>query len=261
MYGFLNERAAVAKMYPDLSEAELDKKAAENVRNLYPNYDMVPKIVKAVRRFPLMGTFISFTYEALRTTIQTQVIAQNEIRHGIKTGNARAVANGAKRLAGTAASFALPSLLANLLHDDEDEKEIEALRSVVPHWSKNSVLLKVGEDENGDPQIIDLSYTDPHSLISNAFRAVTHAMKRIEEGDSIAYTTEAAVGEAMESLFGTFLSEEIMVEAMFDILRNSDRNGRPVFVPEEPLSERMRDTSNHLRKAFQPGLLSSGERV
>ena len=66
IFGFITEKARY--MDAGMSEAEATAIAARNTRNTYPNYDMVPSIVRAIGRSPIIGTFVAFQSEAIRCT-------------------------------------------------------------------------------------------------------------------------------------------------------------------------------------------------
>ncbi|MGH8238565.1 MAG: hypothetical protein ACREXP_16290, partial [Steroidobacteraceae bacterium] len=64
--GFENEKRSL--IGAGLSEEQAEREAAERIRNTYPTYSMVGRGVKALARFPLVGTFVSFPAEILRTS-------------------------------------------------------------------------------------------------------------------------------------------------------------------------------------------------
>ena len=79
LYGWFNEIARGKSL----------EKAARIVRDTYPTYSKVPRFGKAMRRFPLLGTFISFPTEVLR-------VGKNIAKMAIKEGDkARLIGMGA----------------------------------------------------------------------------------------------------------------------------------------------------------------------
>jgi hypothetical protein len=63
---FLKEKEILRKAYPELTEENLSLEAAKKVKDLYPNYNRVPKGVKSLRNIPLFGAFVSFPAEIVR---------------------------------------------------------------------------------------------------------------------------------------------------------------------------------------------------
>ena len=49
-----------------LSERALKEEAARSVRDTLPNYDLVPPLLKDLRRSPFFGRFFSFMSESVR---------------------------------------------------------------------------------------------------------------------------------------------------------------------------------------------------
>ena len=51
------------------SDLQIEQDAARLVRNNMPNYDMLPRNLKKLRKIPLLGAFYSFSAESMRNTI------------------------------------------------------------------------------------------------------------------------------------------------------------------------------------------------
>jgi len=168
IYAFENEVARYKKALPEMPVEQVEIMAAEIVRNTYPTYSLVPRGVKLLRRFPLVGTFVSFPAEVIRTTGNTMSLATKEIR----SENPKIRDIGAQRIAGmivaataTAGATATSRFIQGMTKDDDEDA-----REFVPPWSKNSDILWFGE-KDGDRLWIDLSYTDPYSYIKAPLQA------------------------------------------------------------------------------------------
>ena len=61
---------------------EAVKKAAEHIRDGYATYSLVPKVAKRLRRAILVGDFISFQAEVVRTSINSFYIAKEQFMSG-----------------------------------------------------------------------------------------------------------------------------------------------------------------------------------
>ena len=67
IYVFEKRKQLYTKAYPDMSVDEVEKMAADYVKNHMPTYSRIPKLVQNIRKAP-MGTFVSFPAEMIRTT-------------------------------------------------------------------------------------------------------------------------------------------------------------------------------------------------
>lgn len=247
VFAFYNERERYSKALKGESVEEVEKRAAEIVRNTYPTYSKVPLAFKKLRKFPLVGTFISFPAEVFRTTFHTLKLAQEEL------ADPRLRKIGAQRLAGIAAAAtgvygtSLASrYLAGVTAEEEDD-----MRRFLPSWTENSNLVFLGRDKDGNVRYIDLSYSDPHSYL----RTPVNAMLR---GDDWVPALQNAVGQ----MLSPFLSEEIMAQHMLDVSRNKEKeSGRPIYNPEDDAVGRFNSILGHLVDAVEPGTWSSFERI
>jgi hypothetical protein len=176
-YGIEKQRYAKAlfgKDKADLTKAESDQVnevVSEIVKNTYPTYDRVPPIIKRLGRSPVLGAFVSFRAESIRTAFNTYKIALNEV----KSNNKEVSKIGAKRLASAGLYTGLKVTLATQLGlaaksfifggEDDESQEYNDLRKFVPSWSQDS-LIAVTSKEPGKYTFIDLTANDPHSFLS-----------------------------------------------------------------------------------------------
>lgn len=144
---------------------------AEIVKDTYPTYDRVPPIIKRLGRSPILGAFVSFQAESIRTAKNTYRIALNEFRSEnpkIKTiGIKRLLSAGAytsfKMAMATQLSLAASSLISG--GDDDDSQEYNDLRKFLAPWAKDSVI-SIIEKTPGKYTYMDLSANDPHAFLS-----------------------------------------------------------------------------------------------
>ena len=127
IYAFENEKARYRKAFPDMDEGELDKRVAQIIRDTYPTYSMIPRGVRKLRRFPLVGTFVSFPSEVMRTGYKTLGLAFSEMQDPAT----RSI--GMQRLAGLALASTLTTGItfayrwANKVSKEEDEARRESV--------------------------------------------------------------------------------------------------------------------------------------
>ena len=247
IYAFENEMTRYRKALPEMPIEQVETLAAGIVRNTYPTYSLVPQGVKALRRFPLVGTFVSFPAEVVRTVGNTMQLMTKEIT----SGNPAIRAIGSQRLAGmmvaatgVASMAATSRFIAGMTaQDDQDAREF------MPPWSKNSDIIWLGE-KDGNRLWIDLSYTDPHSYLKAPLQAFLR-------GDTWEDKVVGAGVEAAEP----FLGEEILAGSMLDVARNSTETGGQVYNPQSDWVSIATDIGQHIGESFTPGTVSSVNRI
>ncbi len=246
VYAFENEAGRYEKT--GMTREAAEAKAAEVVRLTYPTYSMVPRAVKALRKNPIVGPFVSFPAEVVRTTYHTVKLALTELRDPNK--EVRKI--GATRLAGMAAaataSAALAATMRAVMGVDADEEM--AMRELLPENAKNSRLLHLGKDGKGEYRYVDLSRTDPHSYMSDALTAMVRG-KDPEESAKL----------AAKAVAKPFADEELVTKAVVDIARNEKSTGGDVWNPQDTTAGATRKAGEHLLGAFTPGGYSQARRL
>ncbi|MEE9316102.1 MAG: hypothetical protein V3U97_03230 [bacterium] len=244
--GYENELADWKKA--GLSQAEAEKKAAFRIRNGYPTYSMVPRGIKQIRRWPLIGTFVSFPYEIVRTTVNQL----NFIKEDMKDPKTRPMAY--KRALGFAAasgvSYAASIASMTLMGMDADDDE--AMRAQLPPWSRNSQLYYTGFDDNGLPLYLDLSYIDPYTYLKKPLTALLSGNNK---------GIDKKIEDAMRELLEPFVGPDIAARAVGELIFNQKFDGGEVYNPEDQGFDKAVSIMDHIRKATQPGILSNIERT
>jgi hypothetical protein len=244
--GFENELASFKKA--GFSEAEAERRAAERIRDGYPTYSMVPRGIKAVRRWPLIGTFVSFPWEIARTT-------KNQLefmREDMKDPKTRPMAY--RRALGftAASSVAYSASVASMALMGMDADDDEAIRAQLPEWSRNSQLFYTGYDEDGLPTYLDLSYLDPYTYLKKPISAILSGNNR---------GLDTKIGDALREFLDPFVGPDIAAGALGEVIFNQKRGGGQVYNPEAQGFDKATDILTHIRKATQPGILSNMERT
>ena len=130
-----------------------EEQAANIVRNTMPNYDRVPKGVKALRQLPI-GSFFSFPAEIIRTSAN---IARQSAKE-MQSTNPLIRDRGLKRMAGftvtTMGLGTIADMSAKLAGFNEEEQNAIAVLSETP-WSNTAPrnIVKI------DGKIYDISYS------------------------------------------------------------------------------------------------------
>ena len=240
----------------------LDEFAANLSRNLVPNYSYIGRTGKALRLSPF-GNFIAFPLEILRT-------GSNILEQGIKeraTGIPELVSLGNKRILSFGLTVGgIPKIMQEgfkAMHD-VDEEEMEALRGVVPEWSKNSTLLPMGRDKNGYLKYVDFSYSNAYDTLLRPFNTVLNA---IAEGKNDETSLKQSLGEGLQEsaveLLKPFTTESIFTEALVDstIRRGIGREGRRVWDQADDPFIKIVKGVGHIAKSFEPGSYRQLERL
>ncbi len=247
VFAFYNERARYGAAKPEWSVDRLEAHVAEIVRNTHPTYSLVPRGVKMLRRFPIVGNFVSFPSEVARTLFHSIRLMSTELADPALRGI------GAQRLVGlVTAATGVSAAATGVRHlVGIDKQTDEDLRRSLPPWSENSELIHLGRKPDGTFRVIDLSYTDPYAYL----RTPLTAFLRGENWE------DKIVDAALEAA-EPFIGEEILLGKLNDIRSNKKRaTGGPVFNPQDPFLDRMDDILSHVYDALEPGTVTSAKRI
>lgn len=243
--GYESEKASKLKAGVKLEDAE--RIASERIRNGYPTYSMVPRLVQQIRRWYLVGTFVSFPYEMGRTTVNQY----NFLKEDWKTDKPAFT----RRLLGLAiahSAFGAASYLSYtaLGMDSEDD---EAVRALLPPWSRNSTLLYTGFDENGMPTFVDLTRYNPYAYVQKPIQAMVNGNN---EG------AWEKIKDSVKEISEPFIGAEITVNALIELYTNKRVDGFGTVSNEADSTWRQySDKFNHLRRNMQPTIITQLENV
>lgn len=243
--GYENELAMQVRAGVPVDQAK--KNAAYRIRNGYPTYSMIPRAIKHIRRWPLIGAFVSFPYEITRTSYNQFKFLAEDSRAGRKEMVARRVL-GMVAVGGISYAASILSMMA-LGMDDEDD---EAVRKMLPWWSRNSQLLYTGYDENGMPTYYDLSYLDPYTYLKKPISAV---MNGNNEGVDDKFL------DALNEYFGPYINMDITAGVLFDIARNQKAFGGQVYNEMDAPWDKTVSMLDYARQGLQPGIASNIEKT
>lgn len=240
--GFESELARIKRDNPGIAIQEAELKAAERVRNTYPTYSNVPEAFQNFRRVPLIGPFMSFAYESLRTAGHSLRYAVEDYQNG-HTRSATERATGALLALG-GLTFGLQALSRHIVGlTQEDDRD---MRRQLPPWEKNSAFLYTDRDNKGISRI-NLSYNNPYSYMVDPIIAAANGDEKTFE--------ERMVGAAAEFL-RPWTSEQILAGAIADIGRNQTADGRRIFNPQDTPQKQWESKLAHLFEAVEPGGLT-----
>ena len=244
-----------------LLETFYENMAAQITKHNIPNYEYVGEFIKTLRRLPL-GTFVAFPAEIIRTGFNTIQRGLRELQvEGFKQ-------TGLRRLTGVATTAAVVpaglvefgKALAGMTNDD-----MRALRTFVPSWSVNGLLMPLERDEKtGKVKYVDLSYIFPYdTLVRPVNTILNEAAKGQETGESLNKYLLDAGATSFYELAKPFISESIFFEAFADIVaRNGrSRDGRQIFRPGDSTGEKIYKGGMHVVETFMPGSVNQVKRL
>jgi hypothetical protein len=230
---------------PAQVELQMRERTAIDVRKQMPTYDRSPDIIRALSKFPLIGTFIQFDFQSkvndkniLLTAFQMIKDAHEMKKKGMNEEANKLIGRGTAKLAGfvasSTASLFIYGLMASMMgYGDDDD---EAVRSVMPEYRKYNTLLHLDGKKKGIHKYVDISRIDPQTLYIKYARALQ------EEGfDAMA-----------DEILKPYLSEDILIGSIYQSLNNIDKFGRYSKILEA------KNTFEKLQYAIAERILPSG---
>ena len=244
--GFENEKAIFLKAGYPLAEAE--QQAADRIRNTYPTYSMISSGVKSLSRFPLVGTFVSFPAEIIRTSGHMfKYMAQD-----LRSDNKQLRIMGARRALGmamvSAGFYALSAITRNAFDVDDDDEE--AIRVLAAPWQKNSTYLYWGRDEQGNMVYTDLSFLDPYGY----WKRPLTALMRDQPWDE-------ALVSGLKDMLSPFFGTDITTAAVLAIVSNKKDSGGVVYDDTSDGLTQLQQATAFLGKSLAPGFVGNAERL
>jgi hypothetical protein len=255
--------AAYAKAGIKKTTDELEKEAAEIVKNTVQNYSRVGQFVRLSRGLPV-GNFMSFPSEIFRTS--TGIVEQifKDLRDPI-TGSINPITStnimkgiAMKRLIGsTTALGTLPYGVvegAKSIFGVSDE-EAKAASDFVAPWAKDSQKIFMRNPETGELYFVDYSKMNVYDTLLRPFSTL---LRNIQEGvDKEKPLMDGfikGVAEAAGSISSPFVEPSIWTEAFMDIWSRGGRTpeGKILYTNETPTGEKVQRTIMHLADALSP---------
>lgn len=245
--GFESKKKYYRELNPTAPDSQIEELAAADIIAHYPTYSQVPQGVKAVNRMPLMGNFLSFRSEVIRTMGNAIKTANREMR----SNNPVEQSMGRKRAVGIMASvLVLPmaSIVSRQIFGVSGEDDKDA-RLFQPPWTRNSPYLYLSPFVEGDSNTIDLGFMDPRAQLIKPIFAL------LGPG-----TLEEKVMESLGEV-GDPMQEDILFGRVISVLRNKTADGRNIWNPSAGRAEKMRHMRDYLGEVLLPATLSQLDRV
>jgi len=257
---FERELTTLQKAFPDEALPVLKERAAKIVQDTLPNYDRVPKGIKATRFLPV-GNFVAFPTEMWRTSV-------NIIRQGaaeLSSGNPELVKRGAQRMAGFATVSSgwglMSSYTADMAGFTEEENQAIQYLSQTP-WSK--APKNVYRDEEGQIFLNDTQFIDSYSVIKGPLLEVIDRINNGElKGDDLDKVLAESVFNATKVALAPYVEESMLTKAISDVTtayfsgdgRTSE--GKLIFDVRKPSLDNAIEAASIIMDSFVPGTVTS----
>ena len=215
-----------------LSEQQLKEEAAKMVRDVLPNYDLVPELLKELRSTPFFGRFFSFMAESTRISANSitngikevskgkALIKQGEQKAGqefIKRGTLRLGAFTAMAGAGAKGAETVSKATTGITTDT-----LDAIKDLVlPDYMQNSnVILSVAPD--GSPVVSNLSSWDAFDFPKKPFQVIINKYMAEDSLDEEGLLKEILTTTISETV-SPFLGESIIQEQISNYVLRGGR--------------------------------------
>lgn len=222
--------AALKKVHPNKSQAEIERIAADKAKDETPTFSRATPIVKGVSK--VMGNFATWSSEVIRTTANQGVNAIDDITQGYKTNNPQQVRYGFAQLAGTASFVtaarvltpAIVSTFFGLAKKEFSEKDKDNLSELAPTFYKGNELQLVESDPKTHKALfVNSSRFDPANPYNEAFNRIRDHLKNEK--------VEDVWKVPLEFVQDNFLNWGPMPQALYQAARNKDAFDQPL--PQE----------------------------
>ena len=269
---FEKEVSSLKKIYPSKAAtadgmSEIFQEAAEIVRNQSPTYSLVSPFVQQLRRFPGTGPFVSYNYESIRNTINTVRRAHYEYNEGKKTGNKEMVKRSKQRLLGLSIAGRIPQIMyksigaglgvLGLAGGLDDERDKAAIRRLAPPFYRQSEIVPITRDADGNVVYTVASYANIYSAwqdpIASMYRSATNKV-----WDDASVLRGMALG-ALEVL-APYAQEEILFSAIKGSI-SGRADGKTVFRVDDDWLTKLEKGAGYFVETVSPGVLTQAQNL
>lgn len=239
VFNYYQELYKLRRAYPrdgkfgNYSDDMLKDMATDTVKDILPMYPKIPRALKGMRSFPVVGAFPSFLVESFRITKNTAKIGSREFLRGLITGNKQLMINGSERLAGFIGTSALGAgyLISGNKKNDISETDNKVVDYFSPMYDRNSTRsyqtpLRINP-KNGQIEtvFINVSRNNPNDAPAKFVKAL------YQYADSGRLTSISQINEVVKKLvqvFDPLITESLALEPILNIIRNN-KQGRRIW--------------------------------
>ena len=214
------------------NEIDIMTNAMRTVRDTLPNYAYVSDFVKTFRR-SLLGNFVSWPAEIIRTTGRIAQIGLKEIKDPVLARN------GWERLIGLGTAYAvIPPMVVEMTRGlyGITREQLQAMRELIAPWSAGSTILpvRVKDEETGkwEYKYVDFSHGFFYDTVLNPVQQVISSAE-IQDDEPLIKAMVLGMAKGLDRMVEPFISESIYYAVIADLLiRNGKtRDGREIYNP------------------------------
>lgn len=250
----------------------LDVIAAERVKNLMPNYDMVGYGMREYyARVPFIGNFTSFASETIRNTGNILDLGLRELSYtasddlieeigekAAKQLQASTRAMGAHRLTSLAAvTSGVPYAIsrASMAATGTTPEQAEAAKRQGQDFLLGADVMVASNDQNGTIELVNLNQTMPYAFVKEGVNAALETYAKNGELDKGTVSNILGSGYQMiRKYFEPFLESAIIAERMVDVARGTTSTGAKIYDKENAnFGDILSAGVAHIGDAFIPG--------
>jgi len=258
-----------ADIKPNSLQEGIEQYAATLIRDTYPTYSKVPKLIQIIRKIPVIGNFVSFPAEIIRTTFATSAIAGKHIA----SNNPTLRELGYRTLMGQfitygglgAATGAFVKAATNV-----DEQKIKDIKQYfAPEFMRYSDLIPMTDVEDGVIKVFDNSRYFPYDLItSTTGNLINRVFTQREQLDPDQIETDmfkdlySYTGPFADLAGGTLFGVSIGYEPVVDMLRGGKtKTGSAIYSKTDTSLEKFDKMMAHIFKTINPGFIRTLENL
>lgn len=216
-------------------EKAMKERTSMAVKQQMPTYDRSPEFLKALSKFPLIGSFVQFDFQSKVNDKNILVDVYNMINDMAKMRKEGFIEESNKLgarafwkftgFAGSAAfSYAMYKLINSIFAGFTDDDD-ETLASLQSEYRKNNTVLHLDGNKKGAHEYIDISRIDPQSVYYKYF----NAFKR------------GGFDEGVEEVLKPYISPDIFAGAFMETYSGLDKYGNvSKKVQDMNLAEKMK---------------------
>jgi len=201
--------------------------AGLQIRDVYPNYSMVPRVVQNIRQLPFFGNFVGFTSEMWRNS-------WHMLRRGLaeaQSSNAFIRQMGMRRLIGYTTTVGMLGPVALDMALDLTGVPLDVLnawkRSFAPEFmTAHNIIPITPIDEKGNFKAIDFDAQHPYSDVQMPFAIWQDTLAKGKHTDQSTVGLWAeAFGNSFMNLVKPFIGDAIWWETLTEVLPKQEGQG------------------------------------
>ena len=242
---------------------ELEKEAAEIVKNTSPNYARVGEFVRISRMLPF-GNFMSFPSEIFRsgTGIVDQILKdlKDPVTQSLNPFTSTNIMKNVamKRLIGS--TITMSALPYGVIEGSKaiagiSDEEARAANDFVAPWAKDSQKIFMRNPDTNDLYFIDWSKMNAYDTLQRPFATLLRNLQEgVDQEKPLLNGFVRGVAEAAGNIASPFIESSIWTEAFMDIWSRDGKtnDGKLLYTDETPAGEKVSRIIGHLVKAFAP---------